>query len=186
MKTATKKPAKSANSKTITPTADGESEKLSRPRLLASDAKGRAGQCYWTIKMSAAPPPKDWGVIGVERPPHGMLCTFQFGTLKALVKRLKDFDFTRARMTNLARVRLTGTGFLVDYYPTLADALAAEKEPAGEHCCPFCLKSDMIEEIRWAGERFDGTDFELPALRCNRCDLIAPKVRWVAGGPVHA
>jgi hypothetical protein len=178
MKTITRKPAKAAKKKPISPPADSESETLSRPRLLSSDAKGRAGQSYWTIRRSDEPPPKDWGIMHVEHSPHYMLHDMQFGTIKALVKRLAEFEIPRAGVANLARMRLSEDGFQVEYFATLAAALAAEKETTGKDCCPFCMKSDMIEEIEWSGERFDGTDFRLPALRCNRCDMLAPKGIW--------
>ena len=45
--------------------------------------------------------------------------------------------------------------------------------------CPFCQRADLLEEIHWSNEREDGTEFDGPAIRCNRCDAIAPAAAWM-------
>jgi len=58
----------------------------------------------------------------------------------------------------------------------------SESTPAKLPRCPFCMKADMIQELWWAWEAFDGSEHESPALRCNRCNAIAPKPVWESAG----
>ncbi len=101
--------------------------KLDPRRERTSDAAGRGSKIYWTIKTSDAPPAAEWKITPLELPPHGNLCVFQFGTLKALVKCLEDKGWDRLALVNLAKVQVTKDGFQVRYFPTLADALAGQK-----------------------------------------------------------
>ena len=48
--------------------------------------------------------------------------------------------------------------------------------------CPFCLKNDRLERLEWYTERPDGSDYEGPAVRCNRCYAVAPAAAWLAHG----
>ena len=45
--------------------------------------------------------------------------------------------------------------------------------------CPFCRCGDLLEEIDWSNERADGSEYIGPAIRCNRCDAIAPAAAWM-------
>jgi hypothetical protein len=45
--------------------------------------------------------------------------------------------------------------------------------------CPLCRKSDCLEIVDWIHERKDGTEYHGEAVRCNRCDAIAPLRAWM-------
>lgn len=40
--------------------------------------------------------------------------------------------------------------------------------------CPFCKKSDRLSLIHWIHERANGAEFNGDAVKCDRCDAIAP------------
>lgn len=44
--------------------------------------------------------------------------------------------------------------------------------------CPFCGKIDMLEIMHWSQERRDGTEYDGDAVRCHRCEAIAPIAAW--------
>lgn len=48
--------------------------------------------------------------------------------------------------------------------------------------CPFCRLSDQLESIDWCNELPDGSQYEGPAIRCNRCFAIAPTAAWLSPG----
>jgi hypothetical protein len=48
--------------------------------------------------------------------------------------------------------------------------------------CPFCKQTDMLEIILWSNERADGNEYNGNAVRCNRCDAIAPLSTWIKRG----
>jgi hypothetical protein len=45
--------------------------------------------------------------------------------------------------------------------------------------CPYCGKSNALEIIKWVNERRDGTEYQGPAVRCNRCDSISSMPSWL-------
>jgi hypothetical protein len=48
--------------------------------------------------------------------------------------------------------------------------------------CPFCLATDRLEIIVWSNERPDGSEYQGNAVRCHRCDAIAPLRTWIKNG----
>jgi hypothetical protein len=48
--------------------------------------------------------------------------------------------------------------------------------------CPFCKLADSLEIIAWNNLRTDGTEYQGDAVRCNRCDAIAPAAKWAMRG----
>lgn len=40
--------------------------------------------------------------------------------------------------------------------------------------CPFCKKTDRLSLIQWIHERPNGGEFKGDAVKCDRCDAIAP------------
>lgn len=82
-------------------------------------------------------------------------------------------------------------------YPSYEPALAAHEKAIPNHLpgCPFCHQSDLLETIEWVHERKDQSEFHGEAVRCNRCDVIAPLPIWMRAaseigvsqrGPVEA
>jgi hypothetical protein len=68
------------------------------------------------------------------------------------------------------------------------EARVAAMRPAGTYHvatgvnpCPFCRRSDSLETLNWSQERYDGTEYIGEAVRCNRCDCIAPLEAWQGG-----
>ena len=138
--------------------------------------------------MDGRAAPAKWKCSPRENPPHGQLCIFQYGTLKALVKMAVERGHDRARLVNLARVRISENGYRVEMFPTLAEARVADAaskraKPAEKACCPFCKQSDRLRGVNWTHEHPDGTEFIGPALICDRCDAIAPAGLWGGRGP---
>lgn len=50
--------------------------------------------------------------------------------------------------------------------------------------CPFCNRTDEIEVINWSNERADGSEYCGEAVKCNRCDAIAPLGTWLSRGRI--
>lgn len=48
--------------------------------------------------------------------------------------------------------------------------------------CPFCKRTDLLEVHPWTSERPDGTEYQGDAVRCNRCQAIAPVETWIMRG----
>ena len=44
--------------------------------------------------------------------------------------------------------------------------------------CPFCHQADMLEIMTWTSERRDGTEYNGSAIKCHRCEAIAPANAW--------
>jgi hypothetical protein len=61
----------------------------------------------------------------------------------------------------------------------ILQALIEKLESASIPACPLCRQSDRIEIIEWNNERHDGTEYQGTAVRCNRCDAIAPLRAWM-------
>lgn len=51
--------------------------------------------------------------------------------------------------------------------------------------CPFCHKGDLLEMIQWSDELPDGTEYFGPAVRCNRCNVVAAADSWLLLGTVR-
>jgi len=66
------------------------------------------------------------------------------------------------------------------------DMSASETSPTGCNsearlpACPFCHLADQLETIAWSDERADGRQYNGDAVRCNRCNAIAPLFTWLS------
>ena len=48
--------------------------------------------------------------------------------------------------------------------------------------CPFCNRTDLLEIYPWTSERPDGTEYQGDAVKCHRCEAIAPVEAWARLG----
>lgn len=146
---------------------------------------------YWVLKRwggrSAATAAR-YGVPIYENPfEHEGMCKNGDSTPQELMKRLREIGWKTAQLTNssekIARVEVTRAGFNVIYFPSYADAVKAHKGEPSETAlcaCPFCHLVDQLEIINWENERADGSEYIGDAVRCNRCDAIAPMAAWIS------
>ena len=147
---------------------------------------------YWTLKRfggrTAEDAARHKASIDLNPFPHNGLCWFGFDSPQKLIEHLRTLGWKTTQFTNttdqFARVETTELGFNVLTFPSYAAAVASVKyspdAPLPE--CPFCLKNDRLERLEWSAERADGSDYEGPAVRCNRCDAVAPAAAWLAHG----
>ena len=72
---------------------------------------------------------------------------------------------------------------LIPFPPSQAPGAAQEKAkeipPLHLPECPFCRREDELEIINWSNERADGGEYIGEAVRCNRCDAVAPLHTWL-------
>jgi hypothetical protein len=156
-----------------------------------------AGSTYWTLSFSPAVTTDQaaaFGVLPSNGYPH-CLTRHQCGTAKELMEALakvgRNPDQFTSSSDRFARVEITANGFTVTCFPSYSAALANDGE-AGHPIrsdilptCPFCRQSDRLETIDWSSERQDGTEYVGEAVRCNRCDAIAPVPAWLSHGKIH-
>lgn len=135
-----------------------------------------------------------------NRFPHQGLCTGGFespGELMAdLVSKGWRKDALDHQPNRIALVETTSSGIRVNAFPTYATAVRADaafkKSPPTPPVrpkidtklsdsegpqlkpCPFCKKADRLSLINWTHERPDGTEYIGEAVKCDRCDAIAP------------
>lgn len=176
--------------------------KTTKPTITTPDQSApktyQAGASYWILKIwggRSAATAAAYGVSVCENPwPHDGLSTKGEDTPQELMKDLrargwKISRFTNSRFQCIARVDVTASGFNLVCFPNYAAAVAAHKaqrDGKGLPACPFCRLADMLEIIGWSTERNDGSEYIGPAVRCNRCDAIAPKAAWLTLGKLVA
>lgn len=86
---------------------------------------------------------------------------------------------------DLIRQRAAETGQPFDQFIRAAILEAALKlDPARllSIPCPFCGLTDMIETIQWTSERPAGSEYQGDAMKCYRCEAIAPVKAWSLRG----
>lgn len=115
------------------------------------------------------------------RLPHAGLCSFGFPTPGELMDDLRSKgwrdDALDHAANRIAMVEITSSGLSVTAFETLAAAIKAHKageDPEKLKPCPFCGKSDRLVVIDWTHERPDGSEYIGDAVKCDRCDAIAP------------
>jgi hypothetical protein len=72
------------------------------------------------------------------------------------------------------------------FQPAAEAARTAESQKSALKPCPFCGLADRLEIMDWTHERRDGTESEGDAVKCNRCDAIAPVGVWQGATPAPA
>lgn len=170
-------------------------ERMTRP---ATDASSPSRpNVYWVMKRwggrSAATAAR-YGVSIYENPfEHEGLSGVANKSPQDLMRRLKKIGWKTAAFTNspekIARVEVTRAGFNVVYFPSYAAAVEAHKckpSEAGLPACPFCRLSDQLDITAWTNERMDGSEYTGDAVRCLRCDAIAPLTAWLSRRSVSA
>ncbi len=139
---------------------------------------------YWTLwrgddaaaRTAYGMPPRDTPEF-----PHEGICSFGFltpGELMAdlLTKNWSKDPFDHAP-NRFALVQITPAGLNVTAFDTYAAAVKAHKDgedPEKLKPCPFCGRRDKLVMIDWTHERPDGTEYNGDAVKCDRCDAIAP------------
>lgn len=118
---------------------------------------------------------------GQVRFSHEGICSFGFPTPGELMDDLRSKgwrdDALDHAANRIAMVEITSSGLSVTAFDTLAAAIKAHKageEPENLKPCPFCGKSDRLVVIDWTHERPDGSEYIGDAVKCDRCDAIAP------------
>ncbi len=48
--------------------------------------------------------------------------------------------------------------------------------------CPFCLETDSLELLETSIELLDGTEYDGPSMRCERCVTITAMTAWIKRG----
>ncbi len=144
---------------------------------------------YWVLKRwggQTTATAARYGVSVYENPfEHEGLGSHGDDSPQDLLKRLKEIGWKTDNFTNssdkFARVEVTRAGFNVICFPSYRAALAAHKGERSESslpACPFCRLSDQLEAINWTSERNDGSEFIGEAVKCHRCEAIAPLSAW--------
>lgn len=144
---------------------------------------------YWTVKgwggISAAA--ADFCGIKTYLNPleHEGLCCHGYDSPQALMKELRKWGRKPSQFNTsierFARVEVTSSGFNVVYFPSYRAAVethACKSSKAVLCACPFCHRADQLDIIGWTHEREDGSEYIGDAVKCNRCDAIAPLNVW--------
>lgn len=167
------------------------------PNLDTNTLKETRSSSYWTLSYSPAVTAEQGAALAIP-PDNGFphaLTRHQCGTAQELMEALVKIGRTPDQFTGssdrFCRVDMMPRGFNVVCFPSYAAALLSDDEAKAPRCseinppCPFCRQADRLETIGWTNDRADGSEYVGDAVRCNRCDAIAPLPAWLSLGKSH-